>query len=77
MNRKVKCSIPGCLSRPIRGSVRDELRFCKEHNEQYDVKWVKCDGEAHQPGMGAYYDHCYVCMPHWGKYPIPVKKEGV
>lgn len=39
----------------------------------YDVEWVECNGQAHQPGVDQ--DHCMVCMPHWAKYPVPVLKE--
>lgn len=30
----------------------------------------KCDGDAHD---NAYIDHCYVCIPHWGKVYTDVK----
>lgn len=31
-------------------------------------EWVICHGEAHANEMG--YDHCMVCLPYWGKYPV-------
>lgn len=30
--------------------------------------WVQCTGEAHKNEIG--YDHCMVCIPYWGSYPI-------
>jgi hypothetical protein len=32
--------------------------------------WVKCNGEAHQPSAGGMIDHCMICMPYWGSFPI-------
>ncbi len=29
--------------------------------------WKVCNGEAHG---NPYIDHCMVCMPWWGSYPI-------
>jgi len=29
--------------------------------------WVKCNGEAHG---NPYIDHCMICIPYWGEYPI-------
>ncbi len=29
--------------------------------------WLLCDGEAHTNG---YQDHCMVCLPNWGSYPV-------
>lgn len=28
--------------------------------------WVKCTADAHK---NPYIDHCFVCMPWWGKFP--------
>lgn len=30
--------------------------------------WKDCDGNAHQPDYDQ--DHCGVCMPFWGRYPV-------
>ena len=30
--------------------------------------WHKCGGEAHSNPAG--YDHCMVCLPYWGSYPL-------
>jgi hypothetical protein len=32
------------------------------------AKWIKCNGEAHSNPAG--HDHCGVCMPYWGEYPV-------
>jgi hypothetical protein len=29
--------------------------------------WKKCNGEAHS---NPHIDHCGVCMPYWGDYPV-------
>jgi hypothetical protein len=40
-----------------------------------NVIWIKCNGEAHKREVD--YDHCMVCMPWWGEYPIcPVCHGG-
>jgi hypothetical protein len=31
---------------------------------------VECSGEAHKGPYGGYIDHCFVCIPYWGTYPI-------
>lgn len=31
------------------------------------AEYVKCIGEAHQ---NPYIDHCEICMPFWGDYPV-------
>jgi len=34
------------------------------------VLYVKCTGEAHGPEAAGNIDHCFLCMPYWGSYPI-------
>ena len=37
-----------------------------------NAKWIKCQGEAHS---NPYIDHCGICMPFWGEYPVcPIDK---
>jgi len=32
------------------------------------IVWHICTGEAHKDE--AHYDHCMVCLPYWGQYPV-------
>jgi len=41
---------------------------------QLAAHMVECTGEAHRNPMG--YDHCMVCMPNWGEYPVECTGEG-
>jgi hypothetical protein len=40
--------------------------------KKIEIEWVECSGEAHS---NAFIDHCMVCMPFWGKYPVCVTCE--
>lgn len=55
--------------------IKPGTPFCKEHFETHKLVQVECTGEAHQPGVD--YDHCMVCAPHWGRYPVAVTKDAV
>jgi hypothetical protein len=52
--------------------VKPGTPFCKEHFETHKLIEVECNGEAHS---NPYIDHCGVCMPYWGRYPMPVTKD--
>ena len=54
------------------GKIKPSTPFCKEHFETHKLVEMQCMGEAHS---NPYIDHCGVCMPHWGKYPVAVLKE--
>lgn len=53
--------------------IKPSTSFCKEHFETHKLIEQKCNGEAHS---NPYIDHCGVCMPHWGKYPVAVPKDA-
>jgi hypothetical protein len=39
------------------------------------AEWKECNGEAHSPEVAGNIDHCGICMPYWGSYPIcPIHK---
>lgn len=60
--RRVRCD----------AKIKPGTPFCKEHFLTHRIITVKCSGEAHS---NPYIDHCGVCMPHWGKYPVAIPKE--
>lgn len=51
--------------------IKPGTPFCKEHFLTHKLVEVKCNGEAHG---NPYIDHCGVCMPFWGRYPVAVLK---
>lgn len=55
------------------GKIKPGTPFCKEHFATHRIVTIKCTGEAHS---NPYIDHCGVCMPHWGKYPVAVLKDA-
>ncbi len=77
MATKKRCLVGGCFFKIKRGTSTSRLRhygFCKQHAETHEAQWEKCNGEAHKPGVDQ--DHCGVCMPWWGEYPIAVLKKA-
>ena len=54
------------------GKIKPGTPFCKTHFATHRIVTVKCTGEAHS---NPFIDHCGVCMPHWGKYPVAVHKD--
>jgi hypothetical protein len=59
--------------REVRVRCEDKIKpgtpFCKGHFETHKLVEMKCTGENHPYG-----DHCGVCMPFWGHYPVAVEK---
>jgi hypothetical protein len=63
-----------CGDRVKPGTGDDRVGLCAEHYKTHKMVFEECYGEAHQiKGPGP--DHCGVCMPYWGKYPIAVPRE--
>lgn len=52
------------------GKIKRGTPFCKEHFETHRLVGVKCNGENHPYG-----DHCMICAPFWGEYPVAVPKD--
>ena len=61
---------------PTRHRCEDKIKpgtaFCKKHFETHKLIEMKCNGEAHS---NPYIDHCGVCMPYWGTFPVAVPKD--
>jgi hypothetical protein len=60
-----------CLVHMCEAKIRPGTPFCKKHFGTHRVVMQKCNGEAHS---NPYIDHCMVCMPHWGEYPVAMPK---
>lgn len=52
--------------------IKPGTPFCAEHFKTHRLVEVKCTGEAHD---NPFIDHCGICMPHWGKYPVAIPKD--
>lgn len=57
---------------PCENKIKPGTPFCKEHFATHKLVEVKCTGEAHS---NPYIDHCMVCLPFWGRYPMAVPKD--
>lgn len=60
--------------RKVRGGREASQLLCAEHRKTYAIRWVPCSGEAHG---NPYVDHCGVCQPWWGEYPVAVKAPAL
>ena len=58
------------VTKRCEGKIKPGTPFCKEHFETHRLVGVKCTGENHPYG-----DHCGICAPFWGEYPIAVPKD--
>jgi hypothetical protein len=63
---RVDNNLEGAHTRGVGG---EKMAKRKTRTVTLPAHWVKCSGEAHQPGVDV--DHCGVCMPYWESYPVP------
>lgn len=61
----------GCLVRDCARRRLPKKQLCLVHYQTHEVVMVKCTGEAHS---NPYIDHCMICMPNWGSYPVAQEK---